>query len=204
MHGTEDSKKGKGDADGLWADGKKNWSLIIPSCQLCKRSTRQTRRGQEEKRPRTENWCFNQFNVKIDEEMERFMMEGNEDENDKENLVIQNDAYQVSITHKVHKMDLSNGEGPRDKNRTMNLSTGFVIFPGLFIRSSPIFFRSSGRAFILLHVFPIFLTASMVSYVFSFFPCLIVFKPNAEFWCIRIIQLFYVTPFFRDKSFRVQ
>ena len=60
------------------------------------------------------------IHLRIDQEMEEYLMMENEEDDEKENLEAPEMDYQVNISIKLNQLELSNDEGPRDKIRIMN------------------------------------------------------------------------------------
>ncbi|EFO89134.1 hypothetical protein CRE_17496 [Caenorhabditis remanei] len=77
---------------------------------------RQAARKKREEEPKIDA----SIHLRIDEEMEQYMMERNENEYDKENLIAPKEGYHAEISVKLNQMEISDEDDPREEASQTN------------------------------------------------------------------------------------
>ncbi|EFP10182.1 hypothetical protein CRE_21030 [Caenorhabditis remanei] len=80
----------------------------------------ETRRQAARKKREEEVTIDASIHLRIDQEMEEYLMMENEEDDEKENSEVTEMEYQVNISIKLNQLELSNGDGLKDKNKIMN------------------------------------------------------------------------------------
>ncbi|EFO89154.1 hypothetical protein CRE_17494 [Caenorhabditis remanei] len=78
------------------------------------------KRAADRKRRAEEVTIDASIHLRIDQEMEEYLMMEYEEDDEKENSEVTEMEYQVNISIKLNQLELSNGDGLRDKNKIMN------------------------------------------------------------------------------------